>query len=165
MKKLVPPDFDVPQVLETGKFRLRMLTIHDAVKDYDAVMTSLGHLQGVFGPGSTWPSEDLTLEENLIDMGWHQREFQIRSSSAYTVVNLDESRCLGCLYIDPTDRAGYDAEVHMWVRKSEFDKGLDHDLFDAVSAWIGEEWPFENVAYPGREIDWEVWQSLKRRPV
>ena len=47
MKKLVPPDFKIPEVLETDKFRLRMLTVNDVVKDYDAVMTSIDHLQGI----------------------------------------------------------------------------------------------------------------------
>jgi hypothetical protein len=39
----VPPQFQVPRVLETAEFRLRMLTVNDVVKDYDAVMTSLEH--------------------------------------------------------------------------------------------------------------------------
>ena len=45
---LVPKDFKVPEVLETEKFRLRMLKISDVVKDYDAVMSSLNHLRGIF---------------------------------------------------------------------------------------------------------------------
>jgi hypothetical protein len=161
MKRLVPPDFKIPEVLETDKFRLRMLTVNDVVKDYDAVMTSIDHLQGIFGPRSKWPSSDLTFEQDLIDLGWHQKEFQIRSSFAYTVVNIDESKCLGCMYIFPTDKSGYDAEVYMWVRKSEYDKGLDPVLSKAVKRWIQEKWPFKKVAYPGREIDWETWKKLK----
>lgn len=51
----VPSVFKVPEKLETEKFRLRMLTVNDVVKDYDAVMTSVEHLQGVFGPHSKWP--------------------------------------------------------------------------------------------------------------
>ena len=58
---LVPDDFVVPENLVTETFRLRMLTIHDVVKDYDAVMTSRKYLQGVFGPRSDWPAEDLSL--------------------------------------------------------------------------------------------------------
>lgn len=77
------------------------MTVNDVIKDYDAVMSSLNHLQGIFGPNSTWPEADLTLEQDLIDLGWHQKEFQIRSSFAYTVVSPDETRVLGCLYIFP----------------------------------------------------------------
>lgn len=34
----VPADFRVPERLETREFRLRMLTVNDVVKDYDAVV-------------------------------------------------------------------------------------------------------------------------------
>jgi hypothetical protein len=136
-----------------------MLTINDVVKDYDAVITSADHLHGVFGPDSSWP-ENLTLEQDLIDLGWHQKEFQKRSSFAYTVMAPDESRCLGCVYIDPPFKSGYDAEVYLWVRQSELEKGLDTVLYNAVKEWVNKEWPFKNVAYPGREIDWDKWINL-----
>lgn len=161
-KQFIPADYNIPQKLETDQFRLRMLTINDVVKDYDAVITSADHLRGVFGPDSTWP-DGLTLEQDLIDLGWHQKEFQRRSSFAYTVMTPDESRCLGCVYIDPSSRSGYDAEVYMWVRKSELGKGLDPKLFGSVKEWVKREWPFDNVAYPGREIDWKTWQSMKEQ--
>ena len=156
----IATDFEIPKVLETDKFRLRMLTVNDVVKDYEAVMTSVDHLKGVFGPNSTWPSKELTLEQDLIDLGWHQKEFQRRASFAYTVMNLDESKCLGCVYIDPTKKTDYDAEVYLWIRKSEFDNGLDTDLFDSVKNWIENDWPFKNVAFPGREIEWSKWESM-----
>jgi len=159
-KPFVPPDFKVPEKLETSKFRLRMLGVADVVKDYDAVMTSINHLQGIFGPRSKWPLKDLTFEQDLIDLGWHQKEFQTRSSFAYTVMNLDESQCLGCVYIFQPRKEGFDAEVYMWVRKSASDKGLDSLLYGAVKKWIIEKWPFSKVAYPGREIKWETWNSL-----
>ena len=50
-----PPDFEIPRRLEHAEFRLRPLTIHDVIKDYAAVMTSLDRLAGVFGPGNDWP--------------------------------------------------------------------------------------------------------------
>ena len=80
----VPADFVVPQRLETAEFRLRMLTVNDVVKDYDAVMTSIEHLRTIW-PESGWP-DGLTFEQDLIDLGWHQKEFQTRRSFAYTVV-------------------------------------------------------------------------------
>jgi len=149
-KPLVPSEFQVPEKLETDKFRLRMLTVNDVVKDYDAVITSIDHLQGVFGTDSTWPKLDLTLEQDLVDLGWHQKEFQRRSSFAYTVMNLDESECLGCMYIYPTDAEGFDAKVYLWVRKSEFKNGLDQILFETIKKWMNDKWPFERIEYPGR---------------
>ena len=156
----VPTEFEVPEGIETSRFVLRMLTVNDVVKDYDAVMTSVDHLRGVFGPHSKWPSADLSLEQDLIDLGWHQKEFQRRRSFAYTVMNPSESECLGCIYLVPTRKHGYDAATYLWVRKSEFDKGLDPILFQAVKKWIKETWPFKKTAYPGRDVDWKAWQEI-----
>ncbi len=160
MRKFVPDSVVVPSGLETGDFRIRMLTIHDVVKDYDAVMTSIDHLKGVFGPNDSWPSPELTLEEDLIDLGWHQKEFELESSFAYTVMSLDESRCLGCLYVDPPRKEGYDAEVILWVRQSEVANGLDEKLFSTVQQWLAKEWWFKTVAFPGRMISWSEWEAL-----
>jgi hypothetical protein len=154
----VPADFAVPEKLETPEFRLRMLTVNDVVKDYDAVMTSSEHLQSVW-PGSGWP-EGLTFEQDLIDLGWHQKEFQIRRSFAYTVVTPSESQVLGCVYINPTRRAGFDAEVFLWARQSELAGGLETRLYDQVRAWLRAAWPFHRVAFPGRDIDWPAWRAL-----
>lgn len=155
-KPFVPDDFNVPVRLENEYFTIRMLTVNDVVKDYDAVMSSYEHLHLMF-PSSGWPSKDLTLEQNLIDLGWHQKEFQKRSSFAYTVVKPDESIVLGCLYINPSGKEDYDSEVYMWVRESEYTNGLDSILFDTVTDWISKDWPFRKVAYPGRTIKWEDW--------
>lgn len=146
----VAPDFKVPAMLETTEFRVRMLKVTDVVKDYDAVMTSVAHLRKHYQ--STWP-EGMSLEENLIDLGWHQKEFMRRTSFAYTVIALDESRVLGCLYINPTRKRGYDANITMWARQSELASGLEDRLVAAVKEWIAKEWPFKNPAYPGLTID------------
>ena len=150
MKKLVPKEFDVPAVLETASFRLRMLTVNDVVKDYDAVMSSIVHLQRQNVFGDTWPRSTLTLEQDLIDLGWHQKEFQTRRSFAYTVMSLNESECLGCVYIEPSNSPEVEVEVYLWVRQTEYEKGTDPVLFAAVKSWISEVWPFKTVDYPGR---------------
>ncbi len=154
----VPIEFPVPETLETGEFRLRMLTVNDVVKDFDAVMSSIDHCKTIW-PGSKWPT-GLTLEQNLIDLGWHQKEFQIRQSFAYTVVDMAETRVLGCVYIDPSHRKGYDAVVSLWARQSELASGLEDRLFATVRDWIAEKWPFNNVAFPGRDIEWDAWKAI-----
>lgn len=156
---ILPDDFVVPQVLETTRMRLRPLTINDAVKDYDAVVTSEERLRTVYDPGGVWPL-GLTLEQDIIELGWHQTEFQLRTSFAYTVVSLDESEVLGCMYIYPTRKPGYDVEITMWVRQSRAEEGLDQHLFETVEAWIAECWPFTSPAYPGRRITFDEWRAL-----
>ncbi len=143
----VPREFEIPAGMETDRYRLRMLTVHDVVKDYEAVMSSVDHLKGVLDPDSSWP-EGLSLEQDLIDLGWHQKEFQRRSSFAYTVMSLDEQRCLGCIYIYPSTEA--DADVFFWVRSDQFE-ALDENLNQTVRDWMSESWPFGKVQYPGRE--------------
>ncbi len=162
MRPFVPKDFQVPATLETAEFRLRMLTIHDVVKDFDAVITSVDHLK-IIWPGGKWP-EGLTLEQNLIDLGWHQKEFQIRRSFAYTVVSLSEETVKGCVYIEPTRKSGYDAEAYLWARQSELANGLEERLYNAVREWLDEQWPFENVAFPGRGIPWDRWSEVPEDP-
>jgi hypothetical protein len=154
----VSADFNVPQTLETKEFRLRMLTVNDVIKDYDAVMTSVDHLKTIW-PDSSWP-DGLTLEQDLIDLGWHQREFQDRNSFAYTVVTLDESIVTGCVYINPTRKRGYDAEVYLWARQSELTGGLETRLHAAIKEWLSKEWPFKRVAFPGRDIEWTEWHAI-----
>ena len=154
----VKESFSVPDVLETSEFRLRMLTINDVDKDYAAVMSSVDHLRNVW-PGSGWPL-GLTRENNLVDLGWHQKEFTNRTSFAYTMVTLDESKVIGCVYVSPTRKRGFDAEVFLWVRESELAGGLDERLFETVVKWLADRWDFENPAFPGRAIAWEEWNSI-----
>ena len=128
--RFVPDDFEIPATLETDCFRLRMLSLDDAEKDYEAVAESRELLHTMFsGP---WPRPGFTLEENFADLERHQKEFFSRKAFAYTVMSLDETRVLGCVYIDPPETTDSDAVVVMWVRQIEYDKGLDEILFNKV---------------------------------
>ena len=157
-KPIVADSFDVPLLLETDRCRLRPLVIDDVELDYDAVMTSAERLKTIFRPGGNWP-DGLTLDQNRIELGWHQVEFQSRTSFAYTVVALDESQVLGCMYIYPSFRENHDVEVTLWVRESEAGTALDDHLFETVFKWIASDWPFENPVYPGRTVSWDSWST------
>ncbi len=129
---------------------MRSITIHDAFKDYDAVMSSREHLWSRFGAIWGWPSAALSIEQNIIDLAWHQKEFQLRSSFDYAVMSLDDSRLLGCVYIDPPRAPGTDADVWFWARQSELAVGLEDDLGQFVASWLATSWPFEKVTLNGR---------------
>ena len=98
--------------------------------------------------------------EPTIGTETNQKESQNRTSFAYTVMSLDEKTCLGCVYIQPTEKQLFDAEVIMWVRASHVDK-LDNTLYQAVKTWLREKWPFKNPGYPGRTIGWDEWQRTE----
>jgi len=73
--KLVPDEFKVPDLLTTERFRLRPITVHDVVKDYDAVMTNRAHLWSLFGDcwgwrGDAWPFENVAFPGR--DISWHE---------------------------------------------------------------------------------------------
>ncbi|MHA1112268.1 MAG: GNAT family N-acetyltransferase [Promethearchaeota archaeon] len=148
--KFVPDDFEIPAMLETDKFRLRMLSINDVEKDYEAVIESRELLHKMFG--GPWPREGFTIEENLKDLKRHQQEFLDRKAFAYTVVSLDESKVLGCLYINPPKgESRFKPYTVMWVRQTEYEKGLDEILFQTVKDWIKTDWPFDEMLFPKRE--------------
>jgi hypothetical protein len=156
----VPPGFEVPERVEGDGFTIRPLTIHDAVIDYDAVMTSIDSIRDSYWRAPGWPSYDLSLMQNLIDLAWHTKERQFRTSFAYIPVTPDGTVELGCIYIDPSAKEVFDADVQMWVRQSEATSGLDGRLYRTVRDWIEREWPFQRVAYPGRDISRDEWDAL-----
>lgn len=146
------PTPTIPRELLTERMRLRPLTIHDAVKDFDAVMTSRAEIWELFGPGTGWPADTLSLEQDIIDLAWHQKEFDIGGSYTFTVETLDASQVLGCVYLFPPTQASDDAEVFYWVRSSELAGGLPDHLWEALRRWLATDWGFQRVALNGGEV-------------
>ena len=142
MYELVADDFAVPAGLEHERFRLRMLTVDDVVKDFDAICDRVDR------HGKPRPPFVDTVAKNLADLGWHQTEFRLRRSFAYTVVAPDESRVLGCAYIEPSET--HDARVWMWVRRDAWEDGLDPILEAEVRAWLERDWRFQSVDWGDR---------------
>ncbi|MDP3761042.1 MAG: GNAT family N-acetyltransferase [Ramlibacter sp.] len=145
----LPREFQVPAIVETARFRMRSITIHDAFKNYDAVMSSREHLWSRFGEIWGWPTEGMTIEHNIVDLGWHQKEFQLRSSFDYAVMSLDEKRLLGCVYVDPPHQDGTDADIWFWARQSELASGLESELQAFLLPWLADNWPFRTVTLNG----------------
>ena len=149
--ELIPESFVVPEQLETPDFRIRKLTFHDAVLDYEAVMSSSHIIKETRGKAGEWPSPTMTLEDDQIDLAWHQREFENRTSFAYTVMSLDEKECLGCFYLYPPGFRGdiskdADVDVSFWVTQTAYEKGLYPKLFTAIQEMLAT-WPFKKIAY------------------
>jgi len=138
----VPKGYHPPQLLETPDFRIRPITIHDVVKDYDAVMSSREYLWKRFGKIWGWPTADLSLEQDLIDLAWHQKEAQLNSSYNYAVMSPNEDRLLGCVYLDPPENPLNDVDIWYWIRFIEHQKALEEKLGIAIRNWIAKEWIF-----------------------
>ena len=160
----VPPEFVLPEVVECDGFVLRPIHVNDAVIDYDAVMTSIDTIRDTYWRAPGWPQDDLSLMQDLIDLAWHTKERQFRTSFVYIPVSLDGKVQLGAVYIDPSVKEGFDANIQIWVRGSEATTGFDERLYQTVREWIARDWPFEKVAYPGREISREEWDAIAAAP-
>ena len=156
----VPGGFDVPVLAEGDGFKLVPLGPELVKVDYDAYMSSIEHLQQTFTRSTGWPREGLTDEDAMQDMLSEQARFEARESFAYGVLTPDGSRERGSVYVRPSPVAGYDAVVMLWVTKAEYDAGFDAELYDWVKGWVAAEWPFDKVAYPGREIPWDEWDAM-----
>ena len=153
--KLVPDNLEVPEKLEHTKFLARKLTARDVYLDYFAVMSSIDIIRST--RGGSWPTKELTFEDDLIDLAWHQREFEHKSSFAYTVMTPDETECVGCFYLYPIGMRGEapegsDVDVSFWVTQKAYDNGLYVELYKALDEWLRTKWPFKLVHYSNREI-------------
>lgn len=79
-------------------------------------------------------------------MEMHAREFSEREAFTYSV--LDGDHVIGCLYIYPDRRGESDAYVSSWVRESRAE--MDRVVWEAVTRWLGQEWPFRSFRYAPR---------------
>jgi hypothetical protein len=156
---LVPADFNVPTLVETGDFKVVPLGPELVKIDFDAYMSSIEHLQKTFTRSTDWPHKGISDADAMRDMETEQARFRKRTSFAYAVISKDGRRERGCVYVYPSPVAGYDAEVRLWVTKAEYDTGFDAKLFAWVTNWMRRDWPFAKIAYPGRAIAWEKWDA------
>lgn len=138
--------FDVPFKAEASNFTLSALSIHDVVKDYDAVMTSRDRLWRRFGEVWGWPAENLSFEQDLIDLAWHQKEFELKNSFAYAVKNPDQSKILGCVYLYPSSSNNIDADVWFWARESELQSNLEEHIKVFLIDWLNSRWSLSRVS-------------------
>lgn len=146
--RLVPDEFDVPAGLRTAQFTLEPLSVRHNASDHTAWMSSIEHIRRTPGfPGRTWPVA-MSLAENAADLARHERDFAARTGFTYTVLDPASGEVIGCVYLYPARRAGYDVDVRSWVRADRAD--LDQPLFELVSGWLAERWPFTRPDYAVR---------------
>lgn len=151
---LVPENFK-PKDLIKDDYIARKLMARDVYLDYIAVMSSIDiihHLRG-----SKWPDKNLTFEDDMIDLGWHQREFESKSSFAFTIMNRDQDECLGCIYFYPPEIFGdtsekYDVNISWWCTQKMYDKGFYDRLSFDIKEWVERDWPFKAVDYSNKVL-------------
>ena len=130
------PDFadvDLPREVTLGTFLLTPLGPSVVQEDFDAVTGSTTVLKGTFG--DDWP-EGLTLEDNAIDMGWHEREFTARRSFAWVLRELG-GLYIGCVYIYPDIGQRGTAEVVTWIVDRPDRAAISSQLKEVLVDWFG----------------------------
>jgi hypothetical protein len=148
-----PPSALVPEEKRTSLLVLRPLKATDVELDYEAVMSSAEMLRRWSQSG--WPPDDFTLSQNLYDLQRHEREHNERQAFTFTVLNPQETRCLGCVYLVPLsspelqlcESSAFAANVGFWVRTSELVNDLDRHLLATLREWIQTEWAFDCVVF------------------
>jgi hypothetical protein len=138
----VPDDADIPSGLVTEKFRLEPLGPQHNAADRAAWMSSIPHIQATPGfVGGHWPPDDgMSAEANERDLVGHQADFAARRGFTYTVLDPSSGETIGCVYLYPSKRGGYDVKVLSWVTAARAE--LDTPLAETMLAWLERDWPF-----------------------
>lgn len=161
LAQFVPDSFQVPTTYVGANYRLVPLGPAVAALDYRAYMSSIEHIRKT--QGGNWPRPELTMEDTAKDMAGEKLQWDGRKSFPFAVLSLDGTKELGCFYLRPSPKEGYDAVATMWVIQEEFDKGFEDQLYKDMKAWVAQAWPFKKPAWRGREISAETWRGLPNK--
>ena len=159
----LPTDFVHPTRAEpVAGYHLRPIKESDVDLDYPAVMGSQERLWSIFGPAWGWPPASMTYEDDQRDLARHESEIESHESFNYALFDAAETELLGCVYIDPPEHTGADAEISWWVVDSLVGTDVERALDAFVPHWIAEIWPFQHPRHIGRDLTWTEWLSLRR---
>ena len=146
---LVPDDFVAPEGLTTDLFVLEPLGVHHNAADRAAWTSSIEHIRSTPGfADRSWPTGPMSLDDNAADLARHARDFADRTGFTYTVLDRSSRDVIGCVYLYPPRRDGYDVDVRSWVRANR--AHLDQPLHDVVRRWLTDSWPFRAPDYARR---------------
>jgi hypothetical protein len=138
----VPDDAVIPLGLVTEHFRLEPLGPKHNDADRAAWMSSIPHIQATPGfVGRNWPPDDgMPAEANERDLVGHEADFAARRGFTYTVLDPGSGAVIGCVYLYPPKREGYDVDVLSWVTAARAE--LDAPLAETILEWLKRDWPF-----------------------
>jgi hypothetical protein len=106
----------------------------------------------------------MTREQDREDLAHHAAEMETHESFNYALFDADETALLGCVYIDPPEKEGADAEISWWVVDECVGTDLEAALDELVPRWIAESWPLTAPRYVGRDLSWDEWLALPDLP-
>jgi hypothetical protein len=157
----LPDDWQHPTRVDlpTGH-HLRPIRASDVDLDMPAVMGSQERLWSIYGQAWGWPPATMTAEEDRVDLARHEAEIEAHESFNYALFDADETQLLGCVYIDPPEKVGADAEISWWVVDPLVGTPVEAALDELVPLWIARDWPLTRPRYVGRDLSWQEWIDL-----
>lgn len=160
----LPVDFQHPlHVPVTARHHLRPIRATDVDLDLPAVNSSRERLFSIYGPAWSWPPVAMTREQDEADLARHEQEIRDHLSFNYALFDHDETALLGCVYLDPATRSGFDVEVSWWVVDGQVGSALEASLESLVPTWLRDHWPFTRPVFPGRDLSWAEYLALPGR--
>ena len=146
-----------PLLLKYDNFYAKQLTRSDLDADLEGVNSSIEIIQKT--RGGSWPSEQLTRDADLLDLAWHEREFNDGNSFAYAIYT-NEDEYLGCFYLygmglrTPLSEVTIDFEVDAswWVTTEAFKEGYYEKVYLALLQWLSDEFKFKRIKYSNKEL-------------
>jgi hypothetical protein len=139
---------------------LRPIRASDVDLDMVVVMGSQQRLWSIYGKAWGWPPVTMTREQDLQDLARHAAEMEAHESFNYALFDADETALLGCVYIDPPEKPGADAEISWWVVDECVGTDVETALDEFVPRWVAQEWPLRAPRYVGRDLSWDEWLAL-----
>jgi len=163
----LPINFVIPSTEAPGRFVILPLSMDLLVYDFQCLKLSREHLAtsgNVWPPGEfDFPPANLTLRKLLAILGRVEVEHSEGKRIEYAVMNPEKTEEIGCVFMDPAPKVGYDVMVTMFIRGDLYKTtDLDGELYSFARQWLPEAYPFpaDRFAYPGRAISWEEWSAL-----
>jgi hypothetical protein len=123
-------------------------------------MGSRERLWRIFGPAWGWPPSTLTYEQDREDLARHEDEIARHLSFNYALFDAQETALLGCVYIDPPEKTGADADISWWVIDTLVGSEIERCLDELIPRWIHSAWPFAAPRFIGRDLSWSEWLAL-----
>ncbi|GAA1219264.1 hypothetical protein GCM10009655_18450 [Rhodoglobus aureus] len=123
-------------------------------------MSSRARLWSIYGEAWGWPPATMTSEQDRGDLQRHADEIETHESFNFALFDGNETELIGCVYIDPTDKPGADADISWWVRDEYVGSEVEAALNAFVPTWIATGWPLTAPRYVGRDLSWAEWIAI-----
>ncbi len=133
-----------PETIEFPNFIATKLTPKFVYDDYISVINNAELIKKT--RGGSWPDLNwLNIEEDLIDLSWHQREFENESSFAFVLYSRDK-KYIGCVYLYPMafrsdfgeDNKKYCLDFSFWTIQEFYDNGTYNEIYKCFSQKLVE---------------------------